>query len=233
MPPVIAPQSIEPVPVTVVIRADARKITLRLDHALRQAILVLPHKRFLRQGEKLLAQRQNWLDQQWQKLPAPMPFVPDADILLYGSPVTLRFVQGRGGAKFEAANWLIAATQPAAFAGRVRRALIQLARKDLQEQVARHAENLGLSVGKITVRDTRSRWGSCSSAGNLNFSWRLVCAPQFVLSYVAAHEVAHLREAHHGPAFWAEVEKTCPDRKQAKQYLNKHAPKLFAVGADA
>lgn len=232
MPTLSAPLNTDPVPVEVVIRSDARKITLRLDHALRQAILVLPHKRFLRQGEKLIAQRQNWLQQQWQKLPAPMPFVPDTRILLYGELVTIRWKQGRGAAKFVAQDWVIPATQQQAFAGRVRRALIQLARNDLHAAVALHAKNLGLSAGKITVRDTRSRWGSCSSVGNLNFSWRLVCAPKFVLSYVAAHEVAHLREAHHGPTFWAQVQKTCPDRQRAKSYLNEHSADLFAVGAD-
>ena len=218
-------------PVQMIVRPKARKISLRLDHATCQATLVLPHKRYAAQGEKLLRQRSTWLSEQWQALPPPMPFVPDAKILFEGEPTQLVFEQGRGRARHIEHTLVVPATQIEAFATRVRRALIELARAALETQVAIHAQNLNLTPNGVTVRDTRSRWGSCSSAGNLNFSWRLICAPKTVLSYVAAHEVAHLREAHHGPAFWQEVARTYPEPAPARKYLRDHAPQLFAVGA--
>ncbi|MEL7679488.1 SprT family zinc-dependent metalloprotease, partial [Elizabethkingia meningoseptica] len=79
------------------------------------------------------------------------------------------------------------------------------ARADLASEVARLAPGVDRPPGRIGVRDTRSRWGSCSADGNLSFSWRLILAPPPVLAYVAAHELAHLIERNHGPRFWALV----------------------------
>ncbi len=219
-------------PVQLVVRANSKRIVLRLDHATRCAMLVLPHKRYQKQARKLLAERGQWLREQWQALPPPMPFSNGAHVLLGGELVCLRFEQGRGSAKQIGTDLVIPATQKEAFAGRVRRAFIAMARSDLSKRVQRHAQNLGVQTARITVRDTRSRWGSCSAAGNLNFSWRLICAPAFVLDYVAAHEVAHIREANHGPAFWQCVEQTYGSPRDARQYLADHGPDLFAVGAE-
>ena len=82
----------------------------------------------------------------------------------------------------------------------------------------------------ITVRDQKSRWGSCSTTGALSFSWRLIMAPSFVLDYVAAHEVAHLAEMNHGPRFWALVARTMPQYEEAKRWLQKFGSDLHRYG---
>jgi len=220
-------------PVSVLIHRKSKRITLRLDHASRNAQLVLPHKRFLGQGKKLLLQRSAWLTQQWKKLPASMPFIAGGTILLGGEQIELVFEKGRGKAREQNGKFIVPATQEAAFADRVRRALIERARVELREQVDVYAKCLNVQPQRITVRDTRSRWGSCSAAGNLNFSWRLICAPAFVLSYVAAHEVAHLREANHSFKFWDLVKQSFGDPAPARKYLRANAPELFAVGAES
>jgi hypothetical protein len=92
--------------------------------------------------------------------------------------------------------------------------------------------DLGRSPARITMRDTRSRWGSCSRAGNLNFSWRLVMAPENVLNYVVAHEVSHLRELNHSARFWALVDTLCPDVSDARGWLRKHGAELHRYGRD-
>ena len=97
---------------------------------------------------------------------------------------------------------------------------------DVHSAVARHADALRVRPTKITLRDTRSRWGSCSSTGGLNFSWRLILAPTYVLDYLAAHEVAHLREMNHSPRFWKLVEKLCPRTAEAELWLKRHGPGL-------
>src|SRR5438552_1177045 len=74
-------------------------------------------------------------------------------------------------------------------------------------------------VTRITVRDTRSRWGSCSASGALAFSWRLILAPEAVLDYVVAHEVAHLAEMNHGPRFWRVVETLAPGSTRQRGWL--------------
>lgn len=88
---------------------------------------------------------------------------------------------------------------------------------------------MGVHYGRISIRDQRGRWGSCSSLGNLNFNWRLVLAPAEVLDYVVIHEVAHLREPNHGPHFWSLVEEWCPEFRRQRAWLQQHGPRLVVV----
>jgi predicted metal-dependent hydrolase len=113
---------------------------------------------------------------------------------------------------------------------RVRDFLEREAKRDLQAAVARHTAALGIPARRITVRDTRSRWGSCSAKGYLNFSWRLILAPPFVLDYLAAHEVAHLKEMNHSPRFWREVHALCPRTEEAERWLKRHGTDLHRYG---
>ena len=80
------------------------------------------------------------------------------------------------------------------------------------------------------MRDTRTRWGSCSASGNLCFSWRLVFAPEEVLDYVVAHEVAHLVHMNHGTRFWRLVEKLCPGAERQRVWLNRNRARLLRIG---
>jgi len=95
-----------------------------------------------------------------------------------------------------------------------------------------HAPKVGRKVRSLTLRDTRSRWGSCSADGALSFSWRIVMAPPFVLDYLAAHEVAHLREMNHGPEFWTLCAKLCPRVEEAKRWLKRNGTMLHALDFD-
>jgi len=96
--------------------------------------------------------------------------------------------------------------------------------------VAHYAAILEVYPKGITIRGQSSRWGSCSSAGRLNFNWRLVLAPPFVLEYVAAHEVAHLVEMNHSPAFWAQVSRALPDMDRGRNWLKAHGHQLMSYG---
>lgn len=100
------------------------------------------------------------------------------------------------------------------------------AEQDLREASTRYATAMQANFTKLTVRDQKSRWGSCSVDGGLSYSWRLVMAPGFVLDYVAAHEVAHLLEMNHGPRFWRLVLTHCKGTKQAKTWLKVHGHTL-------
>lgn len=90
------------------------------------------------------------------------------------------------------------------------------------------AAGLGVAYSRLTLRDQRSRWGSCSSKGALSFNWRLVLAPHDVLDYVVVHEVCHLAEHHHGPAFWQLVERRRPAFRESKAWLDAHGWELLA-----
>ena len=93
-------------------------------------------------------------------------------------------------------------------------------RKDLHKAATYYAEALGVRVKRLSVRDQSSRWGSCTSAGSLSFSWRLILAPPYVLDYLAAHEVAHLVEMNHSARFWRVVGKVCGHVERAKTWLD-------------
>jgi len=87
---------------------------------------------------------------------------------------------------------------------------------------------LGVTYTRLTVRDQRSRWGSCSSNGALSFNWRLVLAPHDVLDYVVVHEVCHLAEHHHGPSFWGLVERRRPLYRESRDWLDRHGWEILA-----
>ena len=103
------------------------------------------------------------------------------------------------------------------------------ARQRLQLASDRYAAQLGRAHAGLTLRDTKSRWGSCSAAGRLMFSWRLILAPPDVLTYVAAHEVAHLAEMNHAPAFWAAVARLMPDYHRHRNWLRLNGAALQAI----
>jgi predicted metal-dependent hydrolase len=90
------------------------------------------------------------------------------------------------------------------------------------------AAALGVTYNRITLRDQRSRWGSCSSKGTLSFNWRLVLAPHDVLDYVVVHEICHLVELNHGPAFWRLVERRRPAYRDSKRWLDDHGWEILA-----
>jgi len=103
------------------------------------------------------------------------------------------------------------------------------ARKELDRAVNIHAEKVGIRPRQIRITDTTSRWGSCSSTRTLSFSWRIIMAPPEVLNYLAAHEVAHLKEMNHSKRFWDLTRELCPDTDIHKTWLKTHGSKLHAV----
>jgi len=107
------------------------------------------------------------------------------------------------------------------------------ARDRLAAASDRYAAALGRPYTRLTLRDTRSRWGSCSSQGGLMYSWRLIMAAPDVLDYVAAHEVAHLAQMNHSPAFWAVVARLYPDYDRPRQWLRAHGVDLHRYRFDA
>lgn len=105
----------------------------------------------------------------------------------------------------------------------------RMARQELTAAVNRHAGAMGVRYRRITLRDQKSRWGSCSASGELSFSWRLILAPPHVLDYVAAHEVAHLRHMDHGPRFWRLVLGHCPEAALARTWLRTKGPEVHRI----
>ena len=106
------------------------------------------------------------------------------------------------------------------------RYLVTKAKRVIPQRVSYYADKMGLEYGRITIRLQKSRWGSCSGKGNLNFNCLLVKAPEEIMDYVVVHELCHLKEMNHSPRFWAEVEKVLPDYKERRKWLKDHGREL-------
>ena len=119
---------------------------------------------------------------------------------------------------------------PAHVERRVRDHLMAMAHSEFARRARLVAARIGRNVTRVAVRDTKSRWGSCSGRGNLSFSWRLIFAPEPVIDYVVAHEVAHLAEMNHGPRFWRLVRTLVPDCAMPRAWLKRHRGQLFSYG---
>ena len=109
----------------------------------------------------------------------------------------------------------------------LRRFLIDRAMERVKERVGHFSGIIGKRPGRVTLREQKTKWGSCSSRGNLNFNWKLIMAPPGALDYVVVHELCHMIELNHSPAFWALVEKYMPDWREWKQYLDQVIRSLF------
>lgn len=222
----------------------ARRISLTVNEARRGAVLTVPQHASLEEAGNFLARHFDWLQDRLQAIPKPIPFIDNAVIPMRGELHRLSFRPGR---QRRGVVWRIEADDgqspdypslcvsgaPEHAPRRLRDWLKKQARDDLSDRCTIHAETLNVRPSRITVRDQTSRWGSCSANGALSFSWRLILAPHFVLDYLAAHEVAHLREMNHGPKFWAHVHATCAGTDRAKAWLRKNGAQLHRYGVDA
>ncbi|UMY15573.1 M48 family metallopeptidase [Methylobacterium organophilum] len=216
-------------------RPTARRLTLRVSNATGEAILTLPLRTSIATAQKFAAGHGGWIATRLAKVPSRVPFEAEALVPFRGVPHRILHVAaGRGltrPALGESGEPVLAvACEAPHLARRVRDFLQREARKDLLEAVAKYADRLGERPKRVTLRDTRSRWGSCTARGELNFSWRLIMAPPVVLDYLVAHEMAHLREMNHSPRFWALTNALCPDVDEAEAWLKRHGAELHRYG---
>ena len=111
-----------------------------------------------------------------------------------------------------------------------RNVYMRKAKETITKRVAYFARLMGVSYRNITIREQKTRWGSCSSEKNLNFNWKLILAPPEVLDYVVVHELCHRREMNHSQAFWKEVEKILPDYRERQKWLKDNGWRLMEEG---
>ena len=224
-------------PVEIRRHPTARRMTLRVSRTSRSVIVTVPVSCDLVQAGTFLNIHLDWVRERLCNLPEHTPFYDGAVVPLRGAPhVIVATGPTREGPVVQQGITIegkpaLRVSGSSEFVGRrLKDWMSGVAARDLCERVEWHAANLGLRHGRISVRDQKSRWGSCSSTGALSFSWRLIMAPSFVLDYVAAHEVAHLAEMNHGPRFWALVRRTMPRTDEAKRWLHTFGTDLHRYG---
>ena len=199
--------------------------------------MTVPGEGSIAKAKRFVAKQADWIEVQLESLPPPQPFIPGSHVLMRGELYQLVKPEGRGRPKVNHENRVLNIPSPdlESFSGRVRRFMIREAREELEAASHHYADIVGKRVGKVSIRDTSSRWGSCitrKGEGHISYSWRLICAPEFVLEYVAAHECAHLVHADHSQNFWDLCADIYPEMKKAKAWLRKNGPLLHAVGAE-
>lgn len=200
----------------------AKRVSLRVSRLDGAVTLTLPARAALRHAHTFLADREEWLRRATAGITGPSLVGLGTDVPVEGQPLKLTPAPLRT-ARVDGNRFLVPESRPAAAALAYLKAL---ARDRLASRVAFHARALGRQPGKLTLRDTRSRWGSCAPSGDLMFSWRLIMAPSEILDYVAAHEVAHLRHMNHSSDFWATCGALYPDYRAARHWLKANGAEL-------
>jgi len=223
-------------PLKIVESARARRLTLRIDSGGQGLRVTVPPG--LRRGEieKFLDRHQDWLEQRLAKVPTRPQVRPGIKIPVRGVPHRIVHEPERRGtvtlSSDERGRLMIVHGERVHLPRRIADFLKREAKREIEKLVTKHTATIGKRAKAIRFKDTSSRWGSCTSDGNLSFSWRIMMAPSPVINYLVAHEVAHLKEMNHGPKFWKLCEQLCPDTERCKDWLKRNGGALQAIVFD-
>lgn len=220
-------------PIDIRINPRARRLILRLErpHTIR---VTCPSRRHIKDALAMVAARRSWIADRLREAPAPVPFTPGAKLPILGTHYTVcPAPDPRQAARIEGTAILTGGKSDEGVARRIETCLRKLAADTCRAHATELAQQAGVTLGTISVRQMTSRWGSCAASGNLSFNWRLIFAPPWVLRYVVAHEVAHRHHMDHSPAFWAVVSTLDPDYQTAEEWLRDYGVDLHAYGQPA
>jgi predicted metal-dependent hydrolase len=220
-------------PVEVILRksARARRISLRVSRLDGRVTLTLPAHASEREALAFAQEKADWLRRQLAARPAETRVRVGYALPVEGQSLLLQSAETGRAPRIEGELLLVPGPESRA-AARAMAFLKLRARDRLAAASDRYAARLGLSYASLTLRDTRSRWGSCTADGALMYSWRLIMAPPAVLEYVAAHEVAHLAEMNHAPAFWQTVARIHGPYAEPRGWLKRQGHRLHQYRFD-
>lgn len=221
------------------IRFQGKKLEYTLIQAPRRDVLIqalegnltrvyAPKRMSLSEIDALVAQRAGEIRAMQQAL-APAPLRSGECVRVEGRPRRLRLERGTGESSLTETEWVLFCPDPEnarQVRDRARSFLAEMALVRIRERLEVYAPRIGVSYGRVTVRNQRTRWGSCSAKGNLNFNWRLILAPEKCLEYVVIHELCHRREFNHSARFWDLVQRQMRDYQVWKDYLKKNGAGL-------
>jgi len=210
--------------------ARARRLSLRISSLDGKVTLSGPPYVRERDYMAFIRDKEDWIIKNLAVMPEKTLVAAGAVLVYRGSPVTVAMASQRG-VRIAGGAIYVARTSRSIGAS-IKGFLKSQARDALAHASDRYAAQLGVGYSALVLRDTRSRWGSCSSQGQLMYSWRLIMAPPYILDYVAAHEVAHLIEMNHSRAFWNVVARLYPDYEKAREWLRSHGPMLHRYDFD-
>lgn len=209
-------------------RARNYRLTLRRDG---RAVATIPRRGTQREAERFVAEHRDWLARarvrQARRPGAGGAWIPGTPVMWRGEMTELRVAVETAppqvclGADVFRVPGLAGDLRPALEQHFLRRARIELPARAWEL-----AAVAGVGIKQVSVRNQRSRWGSCSARGTVSLNWRLVQTPDFVRDYIILHELMHRREMNHSARFWAEVEAVCPDWREAERWLKRQGGRL-------
>jgi predicted metal-dependent hydrolase len=227
----------QPVSVTIRHNPRARRLIIKVHPTTGEVSVVAPSKRALDHALDFARSEQDWIKRRLASVPRIVELALGATVLFRGKDhlvtsaargVAPVWVEEEDGARF---------IRVGGRAEHAPRRLLDFFKREARVTLAARTVDLAAKIGqrpaRISVRDTQSRWGSCSTERYVSFSWRLILAPPFVLDYVVAHEVAHMRHMNHGPRFWKLVRELSPESDTAQEWLGRNGPLLHRYALPA
>lgn len=212
----------------------AKRVALRLDPKERIINLVIPEHMSPRKAYQFAQNHEDWIRETLDNLGQAIPFEHSQTLPFFGDTLSLDIVHDdtlkRTQIKHEG-DQLIIRSYMENPANRIKHWLKKQAQKGLADIANEKAEQINKPLASVTVRDTKSRWGSCSNTGELSFSWRLIFAPYAAIDYVVAHEVAHRIHMDHSKAFWTLCEELSLNYTEGKNWMKQHGNDLMRYGA--
>lgn len=219
--------------VTVKRSKRAKRVALRLDPIERVINLVIPQRMSLKKAYFFAREHEEWVKETLENLAPAVPFTHDMVLPIFGDTVTLDIHNNPEAKRTTLKQYddvLMVKTYQDDPTNRITTHLRKLARNGLADIASEKADMIGKTISSVSVRDTKSRWGSCSQDGSLSFSWRLIFAPYDAIDYVVAHEVAHLVHMNHNKDFWALCRDLSCNFVEGKYWMQNHGNELMRYG---
>ena len=227
------------VPIIARVNRRAKRLILRVDPVANVVTVTAPSARAVPEAIAFAKSRRDWIAGQLSDRFCARPFQPGDIVPFRGEPHLLCHSPGRRATRIAPMNEAVSGAKAFIevsgaedhFNRRVCDWMKANAKSTFVEKSDYYCRELNVARGAVTVRDTRTRWGSCSSSGALSFSWRLILAPEWITDYVAAHECTHLIHMDHSPAFWRRLKSLGVDARAANNWLQENGQTLFSYGA--
>lgn len=213
--------------IKVIKSATAKRLTLRIDAKNRIPVLTLPKRCSSSKALDFVESHRDWINNNLARLPISKSFAVDNIVSIIGQNYTIvHQPQSRRGVYLQE-DKLMVSGQLEFMHRRVRDFLKKTALDELYNRSMAYAQKLNCTLNNVCIKDTKSRWGSCSSNHNINYNWRVIMAPEFVIEYLVIHEVAHLLHQDHSSDFWQCVAELCPDYKEGRAWLKVKGKNLY------
>lgn len=214
-------------PIKIVKSTRAKRLTLRIDTQERLPILTIPSRCSARRAIDFVESHRDWIDEVLARIPEAKSFADGDKITFFGRELTICHAPAKRCGACEENGILYVSGRREFIHRRVKDYLKKQAQIRFYELSKQQADKLGCSLKDVTMKDTKSRWGSCSSLHNINYNWRISLAPDYVIAYMVAHEVSHLKHQDHSDKFWRCVSKLCPGYATGQAWLKTSGKELY------